>query len=78
MKLEKAIRYLEEETGKEQESPVIDAFQLSYAAAALLDVGRAGVRLEEESTWRQSIVRDSWAADESSFFLRITDNVPTP
>jgi hypothetical protein len=96
MKLEKAIRYLEEETGKAQESPVIDAFQLSYVAAALLDVGRAGVRLEEESEWRKSIVRDAWAADgcaghcrsfgrlyrlsadDSSFFLRITDNGRDP
>jgi hypothetical protein len=63
LKLPKAIRYLEEETGREQESPLMDAFQLSYVAAALLDVGRAGVRLVEESEWRKSIVRDGWAAD---------------
>ncbi len=63
MKLEKAIRFIEEETGQEQESPVMDAFQLSYVAAALLDAGRGGVRLEDESEWRKSIVRDGWAAD---------------
>jgi hypothetical protein len=91
LKFEKAIRYIEEETGVAEESAIMDAFQLSYVAAALLDVGRAGVRLEEESAPRKSIVRDGWAADgcagrcrsfgrlyrlsddDSSFFLRITD-----
>jgi hypothetical protein len=63
MKLEKAIRFLAEETGQAEESPIMDAFQLSYVAAALLDAGRAGVRLDDESAWRQSIVRDGWAAD---------------
>jgi hypothetical protein len=63
MKLDKAIRFIEEETGQAEESPVMDAFQLSYVAAALLDAGRAGVRLEEESQWRKTIVRDGWAAD---------------
>jgi hypothetical protein len=63
MKLAKAIRFIEEETGQADESPVMDAFQLSYVAAALLDAGRAGVRLEDESEWRKSIVRDAWAAD---------------
>ncbi len=63
LKYEKAIRYVEEETGQAEESPVMDAFQMSYVAAALLDAGRAAVRLEEESEWRKSIVRDGWAAD---------------
>jgi len=63
LKLEQAIRFIEEETGREQESPIIDAFQLSYVVAALLDAGRAGVRLVDESESRRSIVRDDWAAD---------------
>lgn len=63
MKLERAIRYLEEETGREHESPIMDAFQLSYVAAALLDVGRAAVRLEDESVWQKEILRDEWATD---------------
>ena len=63
LQLKQAIRYLEEETGVAPESPIIDAFQLSYVAAALLDAGRAGVRLEGESGWRKSILRDGWAAD---------------
>jgi hypothetical protein len=63
MKLEKAIRYVEQETGQAPESALMDAFQLSYVAAALLDAGRASVRLEEESGSRKSIVRDGWAAD---------------
>lgn len=63
LKLEKAIRFVEEETGREQESYIGDTFQLSYVAAALLDAGRAGVRLEEESEWRKTIVRDRWSDD---------------
>ena len=63
LKFEKAIRYVEEETGRAQESALMDAFQLSYVVAALLDAGRASVRLEEESASRKSIVRDGWAAD---------------
>ena len=63
LKFEKAIRYVEQETGQAQESALMDAFQLSYVVAALLDAGRASVRLEEESGSRKSIVRDGWAAD---------------
>ena len=91
LKFEKAVEYVEKETGRAQESALMDAFQLSYVVAALLDAGRGGVRLEEEPLPRKSIVRDGWAADgcngrcrsfgrlyrlsndESSFFLRITD-----
>ena len=91
LKLEKAIRYVEQETGREEESALMDAFELSYVVAALLDAGHGGVRVEDESVPRKSIARDGWAAngcnghcrsfgrlyrlseDDSSFFLRITD-----
>ena len=63
MKLDKAVRYVEEETGFTEESALMDAFQMSYVAAALLDAGRAGVRLESEPASRKTIVRDGWAAD---------------
>jgi hypothetical protein len=63
LKFEKAIRFIEEETGVAEESAIMDAFQLSYVEAALLDVGRAGVRPEDESAPRKAIVRDGWAAD---------------
>jgi hypothetical protein len=63
LKLPEAVRYLEEETGQAAESPILDAFQLSYVAAAMLDAGRAGVRLVEESGFRKSILRDGWASD---------------
>jgi hypothetical protein len=63
MKLEKAVRYVEEESGRAPESPLMDAFQLSYVVAAMLDAGRASVRLEHERESRQSIVRDGWAED---------------
>jgi hypothetical protein len=63
MKAEKAVRFLEEETGREQESPILDAFQLTAVTAAMLDAGRAGIRLVEEREWRKSIVRDGWSAD---------------
>lgn len=92
LKYEQAIRYIEQDTGFAEQTAIMDAFQLSYVAAALLDAGRAGVRLEEEAEFRKSIVRDAWSADgcagrcrssgrlyrlsadESSFFLRITDH----
>jgi hypothetical protein len=92
LKLEKAIRYVEQETGREDESALMDAFELSYVVAALLDAGHGGVRVEDESVPRKSIVRDGWAAngcnghcrsfgrlyrlseDDTSFFLRITDD----
>jgi hypothetical protein len=92
LKYEQAIRYIEEDTGFAEQTAIMDAFQLSYVAAALLDAGRAGVRLDEEAAFRKTIVRDGWAADgcagrcrsfgrlyrlsadDSSFFLRITDN----
>jgi hypothetical protein len=83
LKLEKAIRYVEEETGKLEESPLMDAFQLSYVAAALLDVGRASVRLEEERELRKSIVRDGWAFNacagrcrSSGRLYRVSEEVP--
>ena len=63
LKFEKAIRYVEEETGRAETSALMDAFQLSYVVAALLDAGRAGIRLEEETALRKSIVRDGWADD---------------
>jgi hypothetical protein len=61
MKLEKAVRYVEEETGRAPESPLMDAFQLSYVVAAMLDAGRASVRLENERESSKSLVRDGWA-----------------
>lgn len=63
LKFEKAVRYVEQETGFTEESALMDAFQMSYVAAALLDAGRAGVRLQDESGSRKSIVRDGWAAN---------------
>lgn len=63
LKYEQAIRYIEEDTGFAEQTAIMDAFQLSYVAAALLDAGRAGVRVEEETAFRKSIVRDAWAAD---------------
>jgi hypothetical protein len=63
LKLEKALHWAELETGQTEASPIIDAFQLSYVAAALLDAGRAGVKLEDESRSRPSIVRDGWSGE---------------
>jgi hypothetical protein len=63
LKYEQAIRYIEQDTGFAEQTAIMDAFQLSYVAAALLDAGRAGVRLEEEAAFRKTIVRDGWAAD---------------
>ncbi len=63
LKFEKAIRYVEQETGFTEQSALMDAFQMSYVAAALLDAGRADVRLPEEPASRKTIVRDGWAAD---------------
>jgi hypothetical protein len=63
LKFEKAVRYLEEETGVLEQSALMDAFQLSYVVAAMLDIGRASVRLDQESVPRKEIVRDAWAAD---------------
>jgi len=91
-KLDKAVAYVERETGHLQNSPIMDAFQTSYVAAALLDAGRADVRLRDEREARKWIVRDPWSetgcnghcrsfgrlyrlsADNTSFFLRITDS----
>lgn len=61
LKLFKAERYVETDMN-EDESPLRDAFQLSYVAAALLDVGRVGVSVRGESEPRTSIVRDGWSA----------------
>lgn len=61
--LKQAQHYIATETGHSPESPLVDAFQLSYVAAALLDLGRASVRLERERELRASIVRDVWSAE---------------
>jgi hypothetical protein len=61
--LDKARSYIETQTGATQESPLRDAFQLSYVAAALLDVGRASVRRKDDDTQQTSIVREPWAAE---------------
>lgn len=63
LELPQAVDYLERETGHAPESPIMDAFALSYVAAAMLDAGRASVRLQTETTPRTSILRDGWAAD---------------
>lgn len=60
--LERAVAYVEREM-QADESPLRDAFQLSYVAAALLDAGRVGVRLEDEKVSRTTIVRDSWSEE---------------
>lgn len=62
LELDQAVNYIEKETGWAEETPTRDAFQLSYVAAALLDLGRASVRTREETESRKSIVRDGWAA----------------
>lgn len=61
--LKKAVAYVERETGYTQQSPLRDAFQLSYVAAALLDVGRVAVRLRDEEKSRSTIVRESWSSE---------------
>ena len=63
LKFEQAVRYVEQELGQRQEMPLYDAFQLSFVVAAMLDTGRASVRLDEEKELRKSIVRDGWAED---------------
>jgi hypothetical protein len=63
LKFDKAVDYLERETGFMPESPLMDAFQLSYVAAAMLDAGRASVRSEDEMAPRASIARDGWATN---------------
>lgn len=84
LEFHKALRYLEEETGTTPESPIMDAFQLSYVAAAMLDAGHANVRREEEATPRTSIVREAWAADgcrghcrSSGRLYRLSENDPS-
>jgi hypothetical protein len=42
-----SVHWVDTETGGTPESPLRDAFQLSYVAASLLDVGRASVRLQD-------------------------------
>lgn len=61
--LKKAVHYIEHETGASKQSPLRDAFQLSYVAAALLDAGRAEVRLRDEKESRATIVRESWSSE---------------
>ena len=63
MGLKQAVANLESETGHTKESPLRDAFGLSYVAAALLDVGRVGVRLRAETEFRQTIVREAWVQE---------------
>jgi hypothetical protein len=63
LNLKQAIEHLEQQTGQAPEMPLFDAFQLSYVAAALLDLGRASVRLEEETQPRTTIVRGPWSAE---------------
>jgi len=63
LKLDKALEYTERETGQAHESPLRDAFQLTYVAAALLDAGRASVRLEDEDELHSSIVREWWSEE---------------
>jgi hypothetical protein len=61
--LKQAVAYIEREMGNTKQSPLRDAFQLSYVAAALLDVGRATVRPMEEKTSRATIVAEPWSAE---------------
>lgn len=61
--IKEAVANLEAETGHTKESPLRDAFGLSYVAAALLDVGRVGVRLRNETESRRTIVRDAWSRE---------------
>lgn len=61
LKLDEALRYIQEETGRTPQTYLYDAFQLSFVAAALLDAGRASVRREEEKALQKTIVRDPWA-----------------
>lgn len=61
LKLEKAIRYVEQDTGFAEETALMDAFQMSYVVAALLDAGRASVRQDDVPAPRKSIVRDGWS-----------------
>jgi hypothetical protein len=63
LNLGQAVRYIEQETGEVAESPLMDAFQLSYVAAALLDAGRASARRWNEAKPSPSVVRDAWSAD---------------
>lgn len=69
---EQAIEYVEQNAGPAEDFPIRDAFQLSYVAAALLDTGRASVRLRDETESRKSIVRDAWAADGCAGHCRST------
>ena len=61
--LTKAVTYVERDMVDAQQSPLRDAFQLSYVAAALLDAGRVAVRLRDEEKSRSRIVRESWSAE---------------
>lgn len=63
MGLKKAVTYVQRDMGDAQQSPLRDAFQLSYVAAALLDTGRVGVRLRNEKKSRATIVRESWSEE---------------
>lgn len=58
---DQAVRYIEQETGFEPDSEIMDAFQTSYVAAALLDAGRASVRLRTEPGSRAWMIRDPWS-----------------
>lgn len=63
LKFDKAVAYVERETGFAERSPIMDAFQTSYVAAALLDAGRADVRRREEPASRPFILRDPWSEE---------------
>jgi hypothetical protein len=58
-----SLKWVEEEAGFAEESPLRDAYELPYVAAALLDVGRAKIRFLDEGEWQKQIVRDGWAAN---------------
>lgn len=66
LNLKQAVANLESETGHTNESPLRDAFGLSYVAAALLDIGRVGVRLRTETEFRPTLVREAWVRDGCS------------
>lgn len=63
LKLDEALRYIQAETGRTPQTYLYDAFQLSFVAAALLDAGRASVRLEDQKAFQKTIARDAWAED---------------
>lgn len=61
-KHDEALKYIHAETGGRAEAPLRDAYQLSYIAATLLDLGRASVKLRNEKQFRPTILREPWSA----------------